>query len=450
MSSTFTEKLITIFPVVSGSLSLVGSSLLLCTILRSKKRLSVAYRRIIFGTSIYDVFQSLGLTTSIFLSPEGSRQWAVGNTATCDIQGFFTTIGAIGVPLYLCSLCIYYFCIIRLNMKKYTFRKIEPFLHGVPIIYSFTTGLYALANQYFNNAGSVCYVAPSPITCEIFSDQECTRGEGASQFRLRYLTYPSMAIFVVVCIIMAMITYSAKKMEKRRSRYSFPRPSGLENSPSRCQSFDSKIRNAIFCWRSPSKEKGGNVNTLPDERSPSTASTVSNMRRRSRKKSDRLVEINKQALLYVVSYVVSYGFVWAQSVYILTTKKPAPKSLMVLASIFFPLQGFINIFIYCRPHIVSLQKEFPEEYTWFKAFINVLKSGGDNPLTTRERRFRSTQRASSTFNVPSCAKLYDSDGDAIEEGLELGLGSESVSSEKRGSETKSSMTSPTDIEKQSE
>ena len=141
------------FSITTGTLSLIGSCLLICTILRSKKKLSLPYRRIIFGTSVYDVFQSLGMSTSIFLSPkeiEPQLEFAIGTTKTCDIQGFFTTIGAIGVPIYLCSLSVYYFCIIQLNMRDHTFKKIEPILHVAPTVYSLIVGAFAFSKHYFD------------------------------------------------------------------------------------------------------------------------------------------------------------------------------------------------------------------------------------------------------------------------------------------------------------
>ena len=416
------QNFLIISAIVTGSLSLIGSSLLICTILRSKKKLSLPYRRLIFATSLYDVFQSWGLTTSVFLSPKGTKQWARGNTTTCDIQGFFTTIGAIGVPIYLCSLCIYYFCIIRLNMKKITFRKIEPFLHAVPIVYSFFCGIFALSKHYFNNAGSVCYVAPSPITCEMLDDQECTRGEGASRFRLLFLTYPSMVIFVIVCIMMAIITLYAKKMENIRNRYSFSRFFTRENmdelttnnaSSSNCFH---KIRNAFQSLRSSERRPANEENetercpdgTFSSDPSNNLSSNnvsnnvsspkqfVSNRRRSSlatnnprtsqNNTNNRMEEIKKQALLYVLSYILSYGFVWGQSIYSIATKKPPLAWLRVLSATFFPLQGFMNIFIYCRPHIVSLRAHSPDEYTWFQAFVAVLKSGGDDPVDAQGRR----------------------------------------------------------------
>lgn len=152
-------------------------------------------------------------------------------------------------------------------------------------------------------------------------------------------------------------------------------------------------------------------------------------------------EINKQALLYIGSYILSYGFVWAQSLHSLATKSPPLIWLRVLSSIFFPLQGFVNIFIYCRPHIVSLRSNFPDEYTWFQAFIVVLKSGGDDPLPSQRRKssaHKRLQQSSPACNRRFSASLMEMDSDSSTNG------SVAVMSEKKSSFA----TIPVDIENQ--
>jgi len=390
--------------------------------------------------------------------------------------------------MYLCSLSVYYFCIIQLKMRDQTFKKMEPILHAGPIIYSLVVGIFAFSKHYFNNAGSVCYVAPSPITCEILPDVECNRGEGATEFRTNFLTFPSMVIFVIVCTIMSIITYSVVRQERRQTRYSLPRPSDSEASISDdisegvhkdsngsfsvwsiFQSIGSKISDVIFCV-SLSERNNNEMdgNTTPEEsdgpsqpkRSSMTAassSSVSNQRRSarsshstaSRSSRNRIREITTQALLYVGCYVLSYGFVWANTIYSIATNQPSLEFLRILSSIFFPLQGFLNVFIYCRPHIVSLRRNFPNEYSWLQAFIKVLKSGGDDPLTRQERRMirrlsnitfsqkTTTERTSSNLNSVDCSGTGTNDSIAA------------MIHKSELCERRSSLTSRTDIEDQS-
>lgn len=156
-------KLFVIQSMISGLLSLIGSTSLIITILLSKKRLSVPYRRIIFGVSVFDILQSTGFVAAVFPQPKDSFSWSIGNSTTCDIQGFIFNTGATGVQWYLCSLCTYYFCIIRLNVKSHVFRRIEPFLHVIPVLYSVSISSYAVAKQYMNVMGTICTIHASPL-----------------------------------------------------------------------------------------------------------------------------------------------------------------------------------------------------------------------------------------------------------------------------------------------
>ena len=46
-------------------------------------------------------------------------------------------------------------------------KRVEPFLHAVPIIYSLTVSIYILSIGYFNPTGPACWIeAPQDIEIE--------------------------------------------------------------------------------------------------------------------------------------------------------------------------------------------------------------------------------------------------------------------------------------------
>ena len=77
--------------------------------------------------------------------------------------------------------------------------------------------------------------------------------------------------------------------------------------------------------------------------------------------------------------------------------RPSPYYIMQLARTFNPLQGLFNVLIYCRPHIKALRKRNPE-YSWFGAFFETLRNGGDNNAVGQSHRATSNhgKRRSST------------------------------------------------------
>ena len=84
-----------------------------------------------------------------------------------------------------------------------------------------------------------------------------------------------------------------------------------------------------------------------------------------------------QASLYVLAYASTHSFAWIRMVVV--TKKQAPGSVfMLLNSIVYPLGGLFNILVYTRPKVLSLQRNNPQ-YSWFWAFILVVRAGGVVP-----------------------------------------------------------------------
>lgn len=103
--------------------------------------------------------------------------WAIGNDATCAAQGFFRQVGGIGTITYTLSLSIFYICIIKYNMREIDFqKKYEPYLHFIPNVCAWASGIYLLVAGYFNNAGESCWIASYPQNCINDADTDCIRG----------------------------------------------------------------------------------------------------------------------------------------------------------------------------------------------------------------------------------------------------------------------------------
>ena len=81
------EIAVSVASATSGTLSCAASSTIIIMIYRSPTQLGNPFRRILFGMSIYDVFQSTSAILSLFLSPAGERWGAFGNQSTCTFSG---------------------------------------------------------------------------------------------------------------------------------------------------------------------------------------------------------------------------------------------------------------------------------------------------------------------------------------------------------------------------
>ena len=116
--------------------------------MRSNKKLSTIYHRIMFGMSIADILGSvaMGLTTipmphqemdneNNYSLHEGNTK--LGNDFTCAAQGFFIFFGLTYVFMYNASLWTYYAYSIASNMSEEKIKtRVEPFLHLTPTLLS--------------------------------------------------------------------------------------------------------------------------------------------------------------------------------------------------------------------------------------------------------------------------------------------------------------------------
>jgi len=93
-----------------------------------------------------------------------------------------------------------------------------------------------------------------------------------------------------------------------------------------------------------------------------------------------------QALLYILAFLSSVVFSAAVRI-IESGGKPVPFAVYVLSRVFTPLQGFLNILVYTRPHVSSRRNQNPE-CSWLTAFWETIKSGGDNDTAGQSRRGR--------------------------------------------------------------
>jgi hypothetical protein len=198
-------KFILVAPVFSGSLSAISSALIIYVILRSQTRLSSIYHRIMFGMSLADVLSSIAVALTTLPMPsympkeeELQYRWTggtprLGNTYTCNAQGFFQTFGVLTTFHYNSMLCVYYACAIAFAMKEQTIKKyVEPFIHGIPILAGLTPSLSFLFDQMYNPQfgnslpyTSWCTPSGYPMNCgDDENDQECIRGFNASKLLL--------------------------------------------------------------------------------------------------------------------------------------------------------------------------------------------------------------------------------------------------------------------------
>lgn len=201
MSFSAKQKSLAILPKLSGTLSFLGSTYIFQDVARSRRRRKKPYNRLVLALSTFDIMASVANIMSTWPIPEGTPgvYGAVGTTGTCTAQGFFAETGNITTPLYNCMLCIYYMLIIRSGWSEHKVKKVEPFLHVLPLVVGWTMGIAGLPLTLYNPSGWLCWYAPYPGNCLNDPDVPCERGELAYVFRwVHYAIIWSAIAFVTV------------------------------------------------------------------------------------------------------------------------------------------------------------------------------------------------------------------------------------------------------------
>ena len=332
---------IAILPMVSGSLSVLGSTAIAVIILRSNKRLSTTYNRLVFGMSLMDVIYSIAFIGSTLPSPRGIEPlWkAIGNVHTCTLQGLMFYVGSTGATMYNCMLAIFYLLTITKNVHVDTMtKKIEPYFHAIPGVYLLLSSIVLLATQSFNTAGSICMIAPYPKNCNKDPDLECERGSYSAKFLWYFNLYPVMISFFTVIYCMVRVYWCVREQEKRMQQYDTV--------------YQIRRRNS-------SSGGGGGGNSPASAGAPTPRISV---RPESRNKRAAMT----QCFFYVMAFFLAWVFGGVYRIVLTLDKLYFP--LWVLSQFMCPLQGVFNFLVFMRPKVQSIRRS-DQNLSWSRACI---------------------------------------------------------------------------------
>jgi hypothetical protein len=343
-----------------ASVSFTASSTIAIMIIRSDKGLCSPYSRIIFGLSIADIMQSLGIIISPLAAPSGTLDapWAMGSTGFCSATGFVLNIGGLLIPFYTLFLTHYFLQRIKYKLTPAQFtRKMELRITICIWLFPVIGSLVGWVNGYFNPSigGSLCMMIGKPLRCnidpEIYGD--CVRGKKASLASLFLAVLPVILSFAMIIINLARFTFHVYRQEQMF------KPTNQEPT-----------------------NGGSDGNGYIDRTSSAAADAeITIIRDKGRTRRGVPGSLAKQSLvqssLYIASFIICY-FGPIITMIMTALRIPPPAWTVWCVSIFWPLGGFFNILIYTRPK-VSRFKESNPEYSRVYVFLIVVLSGGEVP-----------------------------------------------------------------------
>lgn len=310
---------------ITGSISLISSITIIIMILRSRVRLSSTYHRLMLGISIIDITLSCGMGFSSLPAPIGTPgAWkALGTQSTCDAQGFFIMFGVAASPVYFTCLQLYYLCKIKYQTSREKMKKVEPYLHAVPILVGSIVALIPLVTDSINpGTRGYCWLQDFPLDCAIDESIECIRGSGMRIQRLYLLLVPFGVISSINIITMWMIYASVRRQD---SRYASHDLACCTHSPE-------EIHRAQYA--------------------------------KSRKARIRIMQ-------YFLAYFLTFFFPIVDM--ILHDVQSIDNLLQILFMIFYPLWGFFNLVVFIIPEVNRVQ-ERNAEFSLPRAFITAITS----------------------------------------------------------------------------
>ncbi len=336
-------KSLAITQMSTAFVSFVASAAMAATIAWTGNGLSVPYRRIIFGLSICDIAQSLGLLLGPLSVPSDIPNcWGQGNSTTCRISAFLLTAGTIAVPIYTCFIAWYYLCKLKYRMSDENFTlKTETKIHTSIAIFVIGFTLMALVLDTFHTvpAKTLCSISTIPLGCRIYPGMEGCDTTITARVDTLFATIQFLrgACIAAMISMMSMIYWHAMKQINTFLPISWCCPRIVERRQNQRQSQE-------------------HVSYL--------ASVYRN-------------EIVVQTSCFVGAFCITYIPESTLYIVILSGGRPS-RSQIYLSRILYPLGGLFNILVHCRPKASSLHRDHPDLW-WFHCLWLVLKAGGELP-----------------------------------------------------------------------
>jgi len=300
--------------------------------------------------------QSLAYCFSTLPSPSSSRlynnNWPyLGTSTTCSIQGFFLYIGSTGTTMYYCSLCIYFVLVVLKKMPQNSINhRFEPYLHTIPLIFSFTCGIFLAVTKSFNNAGCVCSIAPFPFLCRRLDPDTCIRGKNTLLYRMLFQGIPIGICFIIILVSMICLIYKVRRQRNLMQKYRF---------------------------------------SIPDNALPNNNQRIKHPYRTSSRSTTSIVTMSKnttnRGLQYIAVFFFTYIFAIINQTYVIHSKRPLI-ALLILQQITIPAQGFFNFIVFMLPIVRTVRKDDPEK-PFFKILLKALVS--KEKLDESKRDYRS-------------------------------------------------------------
>ncbi|GFH61337.1 hypothetical protein CTEN210_17813 [Chaetoceros tenuissimus] len=381
--STFRDA--TIARSVLSCVSLIASGTIIWMIKTEPKTgLRSPYSRIIFGLSVADIFFSLGMLLSPFLSPPDYVErpaFSMGTIKTCAYAGYLFIVGMASVPSYTLFLTYYFMRRVKYRVPQNVFaQKEEKWGHAGIIALAILFPTIALFRKEINpttREGIMCFIASYPLDCASDNEIECERGEHADIYGGIFGAAGGM-VFICLLVVLAMFTHHVYSIEKHFT-YSKKEDSQSNKTPKKDHNFIRKSEDS----NDASNKNDDSLEEVSLESSDLTG-RATEQNNQDKVENNTKKTLSRQALNQSLLYIVAFLLIYMPGMFQLVFKMAGFDRItdsgffFWWVSFFYPIGGVLNILIYTRPKVQKLQDQVPG-LPWVPAFMVVIWSGGEVP-----------------------------------------------------------------------
>jgi hypothetical protein len=387
------------------------------------------YLRIMVAMSLYDALYSIfSSLTGTSLHPKSMGVvGARGTVESCSMQGFFVQWG-FGSFAYGAGLSLYYVMAIRYNVSDDILAKyLEPLIHGTIFVFFFGSAVVGVSLGLFNSNTAICWISEYPYGCNLVEGLPCLRAPNPRLAILLMVTLPSCISVLVILISLGLVAQAvwqqrARMREHRlrlanyerasvlyfgnRSNSSIEASTPITNTRPASTQLEAVIEADDSSPSLKSKDSATNITQKPPRRNGKLNSSSAITLERH---ADQVVI---QCFLYCLTFLNSIGWVnvvyglvitgqlsrvvsdlywvslrivcvdWSSSASPHVSVLLCSVQVMVVTSIFWPLQGFCNFVIFIRPRYAGARTKHPERsrlWVFYKVIWNPGETAAHRP-----------------------------------------------------------------------
>jgi hypothetical protein len=374
--------------IISCLLSIIGSITIAYLIVRKRLWQKDFFQRIMLCLCVADLISTVATLFQPLVLPRFTRlPLAFGTVRSCEAAAFLSLF-VWASYLYSAEISLYFLLTIRYHWKEDRIKSVlEPWVHILPWVFPLILGSVALAFSCFNPSSvlGVCTFATYPVDCRLIHDDPdaCER---CGYDKLRFVLWPAGAMAVVAASIgfigTWLVFWTVRNQSRRSNRFDYEVSSGSKKTSTMTAHREKRIR--AVAWQAFFYAMGF---------------------------------MNAFFVPLVSMFLVFYITASRERIYT-QNDSGLPFFTMLLMYAFYPVQGFINWMVYCRPIIVRW-KDCHQDRSWWWCYQQLLACR-PTPWTARTAHLTHTVNNNDSDSVKSSSPRQDKDVNHDEPSQEQG------------------------------